>query len=509
MSAANPVTLPLSGYAARHVRLAVDGKVATLTLNRPDKKNPLTFESYAEIADLFRAAAKDKAVKAFVITGAGGNFCSGGDVFEIIGPLVEMDDRGAARLHPHDRRGGEGDARLPAADRRRDRRRVRRRRRHPRHGLRHAARNRRRPRSRSCSTASGSPAATWAPARSCRASSARAAPRSCSTPAACMGGEEAERWGFFNRLVAPDSGAGARRSSWRASSPTGPTFANAMTKRMLEMEWAMSVEQRDRGRGGRAGAVHGDRGFRARLPRLRREAEAGVRGQLRWTLDETLSWPFFDDGHRRFARGAGALGRRDPARAAARRRRRGLPRARRGARRGRLPQGRACRPSTAGCIRSSTCARSASRARSWRSATGSPISPSPCRGSAPARSRCSARAELKQRYLPPVRDGKAIAAFALSEPEAGSDVAALATTATPDGQRRMCASTARRPGSRTAASPTTTSCSPAPAKAPGAKGLSAFVVDADTPGLQVDRAHRGDRAASARDAAVRRRAACR
>src|ERR1700722_15327550 len=91
MSAANPVTLPLAGYEARHVRFAVDGKVATLILNRPDRKNPLTFDSYAEIADLFRAAAKDKGVKAIVVTGAGGNFSSGGDVFEIIGPLVEMD----------------------------------------------------------------------------------------------------------------------------------------------------------------------------------------------------------------------------------------------------------------------------------------------------------------------------------------------------------------------------------------------------------------------------------
>src|SRR2546429_3882494 len=93
MSAANPVTLPLAAYKARHIRLAVDGKVATITLDRPDKKNPLTFESYAELADLFRAAAKEKAVKAFVVTGTGGNFCSGGDVFEIIKPLVEMEAR--------------------------------------------------------------------------------------------------------------------------------------------------------------------------------------------------------------------------------------------------------------------------------------------------------------------------------------------------------------------------------------------------------------------------------
>ena len=69
MSAANPVTLPLAGYNARHVRLAVDGKVATITLDRPEKKNPLTFESYAELADIFRAGAKDKSLKSIVITG--------------------------------------------------------------------------------------------------------------------------------------------------------------------------------------------------------------------------------------------------------------------------------------------------------------------------------------------------------------------------------------------------------------------------------------------------------
>lgn len=95
MSAANPVTLPLSGYTARHVLLAIEGKVATLTLNRPERKNPLTFESYAEIVSIFRAAAKDDGIKAIVVTGSGGNFSSGGDVFEIIGPLVEM---GTAQL---------------------------------------------------------------------------------------------------------------------------------------------------------------------------------------------------------------------------------------------------------------------------------------------------------------------------------------------------------------------------------------------------------------------------
>jgi enoyl-CoA hydratase/carnithine racemase len=64
--------------------------VATITLNRPERKNPLTFESYAELRDTFRALVYAKDVKAVVVTGAGGNFSSGGDVHEIIGPLTEM-----------------------------------------------------------------------------------------------------------------------------------------------------------------------------------------------------------------------------------------------------------------------------------------------------------------------------------------------------------------------------------------------------------------------------------
>jgi enoyl-CoA hydratase/carnithine racemase len=68
--------------------------VATVTLNRPERKNPLTFESYAELRDTFRELAHTPEVKVVVITGAGGNFCSGGDVHEIIGPLTAMDEQG-------------------------------------------------------------------------------------------------------------------------------------------------------------------------------------------------------------------------------------------------------------------------------------------------------------------------------------------------------------------------------------------------------------------------------
>ena len=67
-----------------------DGRVATVTLNRPGKKNPLTFESYAELRDLFRDLVYAADVRAVVLTGAGGNFSSGGDVFEIIEPLTKM-----------------------------------------------------------------------------------------------------------------------------------------------------------------------------------------------------------------------------------------------------------------------------------------------------------------------------------------------------------------------------------------------------------------------------------
>jgi enoyl-CoA hydratase/carnithine racemase len=74
----------------QHFGWKVEGKVGVITLNRPERKNPLTFESYAELRDFFRSLSKEKDVKAIVITGAGGNFCSGGDVHEIIGPLTKM-----------------------------------------------------------------------------------------------------------------------------------------------------------------------------------------------------------------------------------------------------------------------------------------------------------------------------------------------------------------------------------------------------------------------------------
>ncbi len=240
MSAANPVTLPLAGYQARHVRLAVDGKVATITLDRPEKKNPLTFESYAELADLFRAAAKDKSLKAIVVTGAGGNFCSGGDVFEIIKPLVEM---ATAELLDFTRMTGEVVKAMRAA---------------PQpivaavDGV--------------CAGAGailamasdiriGTPTAKVAflfnrvGLAGCDMGACAILPRIIGHGRAAellytgrvLGGEEAERCGFFNRLAAPDAVL-AQAHALAAELAAGPTFGNAMTKRMLEMEWAMSVE---------------------------------------------------------------------------------------------------------------------------------------------------------------------------------------------------------------------------------------------------------------------------
>jgi enoyl-CoA hydratase/carnithine racemase len=85
-------TRPYAGYQAENFLWTVtdDGKIATITLNRPERKNPLTFDSYAELRDLFRGLVYASDIKTIVVTGAGGNFCSGGDVHEIIGPLTKM-----------------------------------------------------------------------------------------------------------------------------------------------------------------------------------------------------------------------------------------------------------------------------------------------------------------------------------------------------------------------------------------------------------------------------------
>ena len=240
MTGANPVTLPLKTYTAQHVQLAFTGAVATITLNRPERKNPLTFESYAELANIFRAAARDKGVKAIVITGAGGNFCSGGDVFEIIKPLTEMDTSG---LLDFTRMTGELVKAMRAAPQ---------------------------PIVAAVDGVCAGAGAIIAMASDIRIGTANAKvaflfnrvglggcdmgacailPRIIGQGRAAellftgrsLGGEDAERWGFFNRL-SPSANVLADAHALATELAAGPTFGNAMTKRMLEMEWAMSVE---------------------------------------------------------------------------------------------------------------------------------------------------------------------------------------------------------------------------------------------------------------------------
>jgi enoyl-CoA hydratase/carnithine racemase len=240
MTGANPVTLPLKSYTAQHVLLSVAGAVAVITLNRAERKNPLTFESYAELGNIFRAAARDKTIKAIVVTGAGGNFCSGGDVFEIIKPLTEMNTSG---LLDFTRMTGELVKAMRAAPQ---------------------------PIIAAVDGVCAGAGAIMAMASDIRIGTPNAKvaflfnrvglggcdmgacailPRIIGQGRAAellfigrsMGGDEAERWGFFNRLSAPDKVL-ADAQALAAELAAGPTFGNAMTKRMLEMEWAMSVE---------------------------------------------------------------------------------------------------------------------------------------------------------------------------------------------------------------------------------------------------------------------------
>jgi enoyl-CoA hydratase/carnithine racemase len=233
------VTLPLSGYQPAHFALSVAQKVATVTLNRPERKNPLTFESYRELADVFHALARDEEVKAVVVTGAGGNFSSGGDVFEIIGPLVAMDTVGLTRFT---RMTGELVKAMRACPQ---------------------------PIIAAVDGVCAGAGAIVAMASDLRFGTERAKvaflfnrvglagcdmgacailPRIIGQGRAsellytgrAMTGAEAERWGFFNRLVATDALLADAEALARELA-AGPTYANAMTKRMLEMEWAMSV----------------------------------------------------------------------------------------------------------------------------------------------------------------------------------------------------------------------------------------------------------------------------
>ena len=231
----------LSHYQARHFCFDVKEGVATLTLNRPERKNPLTFDSYAELRDLFRSLAYAEDVKAVVIVGAGDNFCSGGDVHDIIGPLTRLDMPGllaftrmtgdlvkAMRACPQPVIAaidgicaGAGALLALASDIRFGTERSKTAFLFTRVGL------------AGCDM--GACALLPRVIGQGRASELLYTGRS-------MSGEEAERWGFFNRLCIPEAMLDYAQV-FAHSLAQGPTFAHGMTKKMMQQEWNMGVDE--------------------------------------------------------------------------------------------------------------------------------------------------------------------------------------------------------------------------------------------------------------------------
>ncbi|MDP1565302.1 MAG: enoyl-CoA hydratase family protein [Polaromonas sp.] len=231
----------LAAYEARHFAYTFADGVATLTLNRPERKNPLTFESYAELRDLFRALNSATDVKVIVLTGAGGNFCSGGDVHEIIGPLTKMsmpelleftrmtgDLVKAMRLCPQPIVAaidgicaGAGAMMALAADMR-------------------------------LGTAQAKTAFLFTRVGLAGADMGACAllPRLFGQGRAsellftgrAMSAQEGLQWGFFNALHEPAELLG-KAQALAADLAAGPTFAHGMTKTMLHQEWAMTLDQ--------------------------------------------------------------------------------------------------------------------------------------------------------------------------------------------------------------------------------------------------------------------------
>ncbi|MDO8718215.1 MAG: enoyl-CoA hydratase family protein [Polaromonas sp.] len=231
----------LARYEAQHFAYAFEDGVATLTLNRPERKNPLSFASYAELRNLFRALGSATDVKAVVLTGAGGNFCSGGDVHEIIGPLTRMsmpelleftrmtgDLIKAMRLCPQPIVAavdgicaGAGAMMALAADLR-------------------------------LGTAQAKTAFLFTRVGLAGADMGACAllPRLIGQGRASellltgrtMTAQEGLQWGFFNALHDPEALPGAAHQLARTLA-SGPTFAHGMTKTMLHQEWAMTLDQ--------------------------------------------------------------------------------------------------------------------------------------------------------------------------------------------------------------------------------------------------------------------------
>lgn len=239
-----PAGFDFNNYRPKHFKMEVNGKVLTVTLNRPERKNPLTFQSYGELRDLFRNLSYVKQIKSVVIVGAGGNFCSGGDVHEIIGPLVQMQKQDDMEgLLAFTRMTGDlvkamrncPQTILSAVD-----------------GI--------------CAGA-GAIIAMASDLRFGTATSKVAflfvrvglagadmgacniLPRLIGAGRASellytgrsMDGVEAERWGFYNRICASEALL-SETQALAAKIADGPTFAHAMTKRCIHQEWSMGID---------------------------------------------------------------------------------------------------------------------------------------------------------------------------------------------------------------------------------------------------------------------------
>jgi len=234
-------TQQLAIYQAAHFGWQVQAGVATITLNRPERKNPLTFDSYAELRDLFGRLKYASDVQAVVLVGAGGNFCSGGDVHEIIGPLVRLP---APQLLMFTRMTGDLVKAMRACPQ---------------------------PIVAAIDGVCAGAGAILAMASDMRLGTARSKTAflfnrvglaGCDMGACAMlpriigqgrasellytgrslPGDEAERWGFFNRLCSPDAVL-ADAQALAADLAAGPSFANGITKTMLHQEWAMTIDQ--------------------------------------------------------------------------------------------------------------------------------------------------------------------------------------------------------------------------------------------------------------------------
>jgi len=228
----------------RHFGWSVEDRVATITLDRPERKNPLTFESYRELIATFRALQNMEDVKAVVLTGAGGNFSSGGDVHEIIGPLVELRDDG-------DLDGLLSFTRMTGS-------------------LVSAMRDCPQPIVAAVDGVCAGAGAILAMASDLRYGTPASrvgflfvrVGLSGADMGACailpriighgratellytgrfMSADEAERWGFYNRVIAADTVLTEAQAMARTLA-YGPTFAHALTKRCLHHEWAMAID---------------------------------------------------------------------------------------------------------------------------------------------------------------------------------------------------------------------------------------------------------------------------